>query len=681
MLNNEGFIVSKSAARTQRPLIKLERAFKHVDFYTEEELLLVPAGSCFAFDVECYVNYWCVGFKNVETGKCILFKNSPDNDLNVNKLMWALWRFCIIGFNSINYDLPLCILAAKGLGTEQLKAISDRIILEGLRVWDLEKEYKIKIPNLNHIDIMEVAPLSASLKMYVGRLHCERMQDLPIPPDAVLTQHEGGLIEQYNLASDLPNTILLYKELLPAIVLREEMGKQYKIELRSKSDAQVAEAVVNAEIKKITGSKPPKPPRKNYGGLKYNIPAYVKYQCPHLNKMLADLQKAEFFLNKKGEPMWPKGLGEKEETKDGEEKWILKVRVGNNIYKMGMGGLHSQEKNVCHVADDDTIISDDDVESFYPRIIINQQLYPEHIGPIFLKVYEHLVNTRIAAKKSAETCKKAGDKSGAKYWKLIADSLKITINGLFGKLGSNYSTVFAPQLMLQVTITGQLSLLMLIEMLELAGIPCISGNTDGVVTKYKKAQQETQSAIIKEWEKITNFKTENTRYYGVYSRDVNNYIAIKINDKGEIDEVKTKGVYSERGSAGNSVLSKNPESLIVSEAVQEFIKNKTPIDEFIKSATDIKKFLSVRTVKGGAQKNGVYLGKAVRWYFAKNEAGCINYIMSGNKVPKSDGAKPLMDLPDDFPVDIDYDYYIREANDALFDVGIYKKASTIPMFF
>jgi len=53
--------------------------------------------------------------------------------------------------------------------------------------------------------------------------------------------------------------------------------------------------------------------------------------------------------------------------------------------------------------------------------------------------------------------------------------------------------------MLQVTITGQLVLLMLIEMLEDAGISVISGNTDGIVSKYHKDRHNDVRAISPDW--------------------------------------------------------------------------------------------------------------------------------------------------------------------------------------
>ena len=75
----------------------------------------------------------------------------------------------------------------------------------------------------------------------------------------------------------------------------------------------------------------------------------------------------------------------------------------------------------------------------------------------------------------------------------------------------------------------------------------------------------------------------------------------------------------------------------------------------------------MRTVNGGAVKlyedgtPGLFLGKAIRWYYGRNSGGNIVYAKSGKKVPKSDGAQPLMDLPDVFPTDIDYEWYERET--------------------
>jgi hypothetical protein len=53
----------------------------------------------------------------------------------------------------------------------------------------------------------------------------------------------------------------------------------------------------------------------------------------------------------------------------------LQIPIGNSLYTMGIGGLHSNESSVCHLADKDTEIVDRDVRSYYPRIILNLKLF------------------------------------------------------------------------------------------------------------------------------------------------------------------------------------------------------------------------------------------------------------------------------------------------------------------
>lgn len=263
-----------------------------------------------------------------------------------------------------------------------------------------------------------------------------------------------------------------------------------------------------------------------------------------------------------------------------------------------------------------------------------------------------------------------------------ADSLKIVVNGGFGKFGSRWSVLYAPDLLIQVTITGQLALFMLIEMIEDLGIPVVSANTDGVLIKCPKDRYDDLQARIAWWQALTFFETEETRYKGVYSRDVNNYLAVKEgggDPKAKfLDErlgIKVKGCYCERGSAGDSVLSKNPEVLICSDAVMELLRNGTPIEQTIRACKDIRRFVTIRKVTGGARKSEQYLGKVIRWYYSTEMKGEINRATKGDKIPNSDGARPLMELPNEFPTDVNYDRYIDAAVETLHDIGYYQGLS------
>jgi hypothetical protein len=78
-----------------------------------------------------------------------------------------------------------------------------------------------------------------------------------------------------------------------------------------------------------------------------------------------------------------------------EELADLKIRIGNSLYKMGMGGLHSTESTIAQKADEETDLEDTDVASYYPRIILNNEYVPEHLGPVYLEAYGGIVEERL----------------------------------------------------------------------------------------------------------------------------------------------------------------------------------------------------------------------------------------------------------------------------------------------
>jgi hypothetical protein len=309
-------------------------------------------------------------------------------------------------------------------------------------------------------------------------------------------------------------------------------------------------------------------------------------------------------------------------------------------YKFGIGGLHSQEKNQTIIPRKNELFGEFDVASMYPSIIIEQGLYPEHLGKEFLDVYKTIKDERLHAKRTGDKVKN--------------QTYKIVLNGSYGKFGSKYSFLYSPQLLIQTTITGQLSLLMLIERMTNAGGKVVSANTDGVNVVYDKSIKDAIFAVKAWWEKVTTYELEYTPYISTFSRDVNSYIAVKENG------IKGKGLFA------SPSLMKNPQTSIVTKAVIEYLSNNTPMAETIRQCNDVSEFVAVRTVRGGGDKDGVYVGKVCRWYYSSATSTAIHYKSNGNKVPKSEGAMPLMDLPDTLPHDIDYDWYINEAETVAF---------------
>lgn len=584
-------------------------------------------------DLEVYKDYFLAAFSNIETGNVRNFEMFEGNPLDAQTIKRILLSYQIITFNGWNYDLPLLLLAVRhGTTNEILKRASDSIIVNNYRGWQFLDRHNLTLPKgLDHIDLYEVAPGIASLKIYGGRLHCEKMQDLPYDPSASIGAPERELLKLYNI-NDLKTTTALYEALKPQIALRERMSVEYKTDLRSKSDAQIAETVIAKSVAKHNGtlSAPTVQPGISF---KYKKPNFISFTTAQLRDVLSIVLNAEFVVPENNQNItMPKELSN------------LQISIGNSTYQLGIGGLHSTEQCVAYQSTEDMLLVDRDVSSYYPTIILNQGLAPSHMGEAFTLTYRNILTKRLEAKKS-------GDKT-------TADSLKITVNGSFGKFGSSYSKLFSPDLMIQTTITGQLCLLMLIEALEHEGIPVVSANTDGVVIFCPVSKAAMMEFVVWEWETKTNFETDATYYKALYSRDVNSYIAIRSDGS-----VKRKGVYAIGG------LQKNPTNEICVIAVTNYLRDGTSIEKTICECQDIRRFVTVRTVRQGALKDDQLLGKAIRWYYASGVDGVFKNKANGYKIPRTEGAKPTLDLPEQFPSDVNFDWYIQEAYSILQAIG------------
>ena len=586
-----------------------------------------------ALDIECLPNYFLVALKSVESGKLILIDmEGADTTLSFNdrrRLRSILKKYTSFGFNSNNYDMPMIQYALTGATCSNLHNLSTKIIDKGQPAWMTYKQYDMR-PEFDHFDISEPAPaVMISLKNYGTRLGSKRLWEFFVDPYKPVNADQIHDMKKY-CENDVDVTIDLYHAIKDEIDLREHMGKEYGLDLRSKSGAQVAEAVI-LKMTGFNGSKPSVPKT-----VQYVAPPCVSFKSYHLNELQETIESHCFEINQKNgqpkEPLWMKHR---------------KTVVGNTTYKVGLGGIHDQNTKTIRVKSDTHTILDIDVASYYPSMILEFGFSPKHIGENFYNVYDDIYKSRLAAKRSGD--------------KMTSDSLKLVLNSSFGKMGSMFSKLYAPDLMLQVTITGQLMLLMLIEEFESKGIEVFYANTDGITIYCPNELLELAKVIVFDWELETGMIMEHEEFASCHIRDVNNFVNITVDGK-----VKAKGVY------GDVSLKKGLQTPVVFRAVREWLRSGIPIKETIDSCTTVNDFLSARTVNGGAMWKGSYIGKMVRWYYSKQGAP-IHYKKNGNQVPKTaegNGVFPMMDLEDRLPKDLDYQWYYDEAVKMLADLGV-----------
>jgi hypothetical protein len=343
------------------------------------------------FDEECYVDYFSVGFKSFD-GKVRIFEMYDGCPLDKKGIARIVRTYRLIGFNSWNYDIPMLLYAMAGASNGELKRASDDLIVGGTPRWVMMERLGLKEPDfLDHVDLMQVSPGSPqmpSLKIYAGRLHSKRMQELPIEVDARIGPNERQVMLAYH-ENDLDVTIDLANELKTQVNLRTIMSREYGVDVRSKSDAQVAEAVIKKELERALGRKLYAPDIES-GSFYYRVPSYVKFETLQMQAALEKIRTTKVHVTHAG-------------TVECPELRALTVTINGRSYQMGLGGLHSQEANISHYSDDRVVLKDRDVTSYYPRSILLQGMTPKHLGPAFLRVYEGIFKRRIAAKKSIGT--------------------------------------------------------------------------------------------------------------------------------------------------------------------------------------------------------------------------------------------------------------------------------------
>lgn len=572
------------------------------------------------FDTEIVPNRTLFCAKNLDTGEWFdIWRHEPDAPAR-------LFRFIeqedatFVGFNNKEFDNVIVSAFCAGRTELEIKRIADDIINNGVRHWVSMRKFGLKDVFTDSIDLIEVAPSFVGLKAYGARMHMPKLQDMPIAHDEFIQPEQEPILLEY-CHNDVETTESLLNHLEKEVLLRVQMSRRYGVDMRSKSDSQMAEQayIASMGLERRENRIPET--------VRYMPPTFLRFKDAGLQALLDRVAGHTFELNQNtGHVQLPDFLGEHT------------VKFGGGEYQLGVGGIHSvHDKQVCHVAGED-VICDIDAASFYPSIILQCGFIPENLGRPFIEEYRKIYDQRLEAKRKGD--------------KVTDATLKISLNGTFGKLASRYSVLYSPDLMLAVTLTGQFTLLMLIEWLEEAGAIVLSANTDGIAIRHPKNLEADIQKVVASFGDLSKFAFEFTPYRVLALKDVNNYIAVKPDRT-----LKTKGIYAPLS------LRKNPTAQVCADSVGAWLANGAPFLETIQKAPFCD-FISARNVTGGGEQLGQYLGKVVRWYQSNDpELEPIRYKANGNKVPKTDGARACMVLVDKnkHPKDLDYVWYYKEA--------------------
>ena len=436
------------------------------------------------------------------------------------------------------------------------------------------------------------------------------------------------------------------------VKLRYSLSNAFNLNLLSCSRANIADKLLAKFYSELSGlnKKQFEKLRTERTKLSFNkiIFPHIKFQTPELQKMLAEMKQVVI-------------------TRTNKDAFSKEIEFYGTKYTLATGGIHSVDRPGIFRSTDDYTYIHYDIGSFYPSTMVAYNIAPKHLNQqVFTKMVDYFRTTRLKCKHTSDDVEMLI--KGVPN-KLSAEALKIVINAIYGKFGSETYFLYDRFAQMQVTINGQLMVMMVIESLELAGIHVISANTDGIIVKLYKNKEEQFKQITDEWCAFNKMTADSERYKLFITRDINNYLNVQSNDT-----IEFKGALDPKQYLKD--LKKGYDMPIVAIAVFEYLVNNIPVMTTLRNHKDILDFCKTQNV--GRQFEVVYdvcekgvihhvhSQRHVRFYVStkgviiqkeNKTTGAKSKLAGGNSVC-------ILNSLDDLPIEernINYSYYYNEC--------------------
>ena len=159
----------------------------------------------YIYDCEVYKYDWAFVFKQVNSNHHVVIKNDYDE---ISAFVDE--QPLLAGFNCKHYDQWILKAALLGLPPEQLKQISDDIIVRGIPGWQMPVFYGCGI-RIQQFDLMDDCQKGLSLKAIEGHLGMDICETtIPFDIDRKLTAEEMDEVIHY-CKHDVDATEMIYK--------------------------------------------------------------------------------------------------------------------------------------------------------------------------------------------------------------------------------------------------------------------------------------------------------------------------------------------------------------------------------------------------------------------------------------------------------------------------------------
>ena len=462
----------------------------------------------FIYDIETLRAVFSAVIYHAETGNWYVFEASRRRN-NTPDLV-AMIRYIrsvggnMIGFNSLHFDYPVIHDIVAAGGTDELTAyMRAQTIIQsndrfGHTIWpDRHHARQIDLYKMHHFDNRARA---TSLKDLEFNMRLDNIEEMPHDIHAeYLSDAQIDDVLHYN-AFDVAATYRFWLHSRAMIADREKLSAKYNVDWINHSDKKIGQSYF---IKRLEELQP---------GSCYR---YVNGRREAIQTARERITVADILLpaaQAVTRPEFATAVDWFRQSVITATKGELKYKgqVGDCEFTLGTGGIHASLKRKHVKADDDWLIVDVDVKSYYPNLSIVNRLGPAHLGELFAVVNSEMFEMR---KKTVKT-----DPDNGMY--------KLGMNGAYGDSGAEYGPFRDPQYTMAITVNGQCLLLVLADIvLNHTRSHVIQMNTDGITFMVQRPDRAIFDECLKVWEKHTGLELEHVDYSDVWIRDVNSYMA------------------------------------------------------------------------------------------------------------------------------------------------------------
>lgn len=580
------------------------------------------------FDFEVFKYDWLVvAIDPVEQREFVIVNNKGALEDLYKQYKKDIW----VGYNCRNYDQY--ILKGIMLGFNP-KTINDWIIVKQRKGWEYSSMFN-KIP-LYLYDAMPNIPVSLKvLEGFMGK----NIHETSVPFDIDRKLNPKELSETIDYCRfDVLNTIDVFVKRKGEFDAQMDLLKAFNLPLAHlvKTQAQLAAVILDAKRVRFNDDWAIRLPENVQLG---------KYKAV-----------GEWFLN----------------PDNHREDASAVFTIAGLEHTIAWGGVHAGISKAIITCADDEVMFDADVGQLYPNIMrIYKLLSRAARKPEML---DFVLDTSMRLK--AEGKKKE------------REPYKRQCNIFYGAEGDPFNPLYDPLHRTLVCVFGQVFLIDLIDKIEDI-VYLINSNTDGIFFKVKKKNVNELKRRVAEWEKRTQLSMEYSEFTKFISKDVNNYLAVKV-DGG----IHAKGGYVK------DLNDLDYDLPIVNEALRNYMIFGTPVATTINACTDFRKFQKLVKLSSkykwveheqGYCPSYTPRGRLIENYFSTikydNKAYRVFASLDDNdgKLLKCDGVRnpaKFGNTPDhcfifngdivgvEIPKKLDRQYYIDLAKKRLEDFGI-----------